>query len=195
VGEWVVLAASARCGQLVAPAFDWGPALERERIPTVRVTIDPSFDVDLPEQWTAAPDEDGGISVSGPGAVGLLHLIAFEQPLGQDLDPAEELYVFLEDQGIELQEDEIEDLPLEGGADLSLCEYVTEEEEEEGEDEVGGAAEEGETTYWIIAVATIPGNLVFASYSCPADAIEAEREAVRAMLATLRLNAPADGST
>src|SRR5688500_16349900 len=80
------------------------PVIDGERYATVRVTIDPAFDIDVPEGWTAAADEEGGVSVSGPEGTGLLHFIAFAQPLNEDLDPAEELYVFLEDQGIELEE-------------------------------------------------------------------------------------------
>jgi hypothetical protein len=155
----------------------------------VRITIDPAFDIDLPDGWSAAPDEEGGVGVTGPDAVGLLHLMAFEQPGDEYLDPAEELYTFLEDQGIELEEDEIEDIELAGGADLSLCEYVAEEEEEAAE-APSGVEGPGETTYWLVGVATIPGNLVFSSYTCPADAMDREREAVRAILATLRLTPP-----
>ena len=149
----------------------------------VRVTIDPTFDFEVPDRWEAEVDEEGGIAVTGPAEVGLLHLIAFEQPGDEPLDPAEELYIFLEAQGIELEEDEIEDLELPGGAELSVCEYLAEdEEEEEGE---------GEPTYWMVAVATASGNLVFASYTCPAGDAEGERETVRAILTSLRLASPA----
>jgi hypothetical protein len=151
----------------------------------VRVTIDPAFEIVLPSGWSAEPDEEGGISVAGPDGVGLLHLIAFEQPNDEYLDPAEELYTFLEDQGIELEEDEIEDLELPGGADLSLCEYVAEEEEE-----AEGSDERGETTYWLVGVATIPGSLVFSSYTCPADEMDRERETIREILSTLQLHPP-----
>ena len=150
----------------------------------VRVTIDPAFDFEIPEGWEAEVDEEGGIAVTGPAGLGLLHLIAFEQPGDEPLDPAEELYIFLEAQGIELEEDEIEDLELPGGAELSLCEYLAEDEDEEGE-------EEGEPTYWMVAVATAPGNLVFGSYTCPAGDADAERETVRTILTSLRLASPA----
>ncbi|HEX6923976.1 MAG TPA: hypothetical protein VF167_00995 [Longimicrobiaceae bacterium] len=151
----------------------------------MRVTLDPAFDFELPEGWTAEIDEEGGVAVTGHDGVGLLHLIAFEQDEDEELDPAEELYIFLEDQGIELEEDEIEDLALPSGAALSLCEYLSEGEDEEDEDP--GAAE---TTYWLVAVATIPGNLVFCSYTCPAGFEEVEREAVHSLLTTLRLSPP-----
>jgi len=153
-----------------------------------RITIDPAFEVDLPTGWGAEPDEEGGISVAAADGVGLLHLIAFEQPPEDDIDPAEELYTFLEDQGIELEEDEIEDLELPGGGDLSLCEYVAEEEEET---EGAKGAEAAETTYWMVAVATIPGVLVFGSYTCSSEEMDRERETVREILATLRLKPPA----
>lgn len=149
----------------------------------MRVTLDPAFDLDLADGWSAAPDEEGGLAVTGPQGAGLLHLIAFDQPAGELPDPAEELYIFLESQGIELEEDEIEDLELAGGAELSLCEYLSEDEDEEDQDG-------GETTYWLVAVATVPGNLVFASYTCPADDADVEREEVRTILGTLRLKSP-----
>lgn len=149
----------------------------------MRVTLDAAFDFELPQGWEATPDDEGGIEVTAPDAVGLLHLIAFEQTGGEALDPAEELYIFLEDQGIELEEDEIEDVELPSGAELSLCEYLSEDEDEEDQ-------EEAEITFWLVAVATIPGSLVFCSYTCPAGEEEAERDAVRAILSSLRLNAP-----
>jgi hypothetical protein len=141
---------------------------------------DGTFEVSIPAGWEAEHDtEEGGLVVGAPDGVGLLHLVAFPQPPGEMPDPAEELYAFLEGQGIELEEDEVEDLELEGGAELSLCEYLSEDE-----DEV-----EGEVTYWLVAVATAPGVLVFGSYSCPAGEEEAEREAIRKALASLRLRA------
>lgn len=146
----------------------------------MRVTLDPAFALDLPGEWSAAPDEEGGISVTGPTAAGLLHVIAFEQTPGELLDPAEELYVFLEDQGIELEEDEIEDLELAEGGELSLCEYLSEDGDEEDQ-------EAAETTFWIVAVATAPGNLVFASYTCAAEDAEVERGVIRTILGTLSL--------
>jgi hypothetical protein len=143
-----------------------------------RVKIDPDFEVAVPRGWEAEADEEGGVDVAAPEGAGLLHLIAFPQEPGEFLDPAEELYVFLEDQGVELEEDEVEDVELGEGQDLALCEYVS-------EDEAEGAGER--ETYWMIGVATAPGNLVFCSYSCPAEQAEEERETVRAILASLRL--------
>lgn len=142
-----------------------------------RVTIDPAFEVRIPEGWTAEADADGGIDLVGPSGIGLLHLISFPRDREEDFDPGEELYIFLEDQGIELAEDEIEDIELPDGAELALCEYASEEEEE---------TEEGET-YWMVGVAGAPGKLVFCNYSCPASEAEAEREAVVAILRSLRL--------
>ena len=150
----------------------------------MRVTLDPRFDFEIPDGWQAEPDEEGGIQAGQADGAGLLHLIAFEQDSSDPLDPAEELYIFLEDQGIELEEDEIEDLELASGAELSFCEYLS-EDEEEGETE-------RETTYWLVAVATAPGNLVFASYTCPAGREDDERETVRSILTTLRLASPVD---
>lgn len=143
---------------------------------TERAGIEGAFDLTLPGGWAAERDEDGGLLMSSPAATGLLHLEAFEQEAGEMPDPAEELYAFLAEQGIELEEDDVEDFDLEGGAALALCEYLA-----EGEDE------EERATYWLVAVATNPGNLVFANYSCPAGKQDQEREAVRDVLSTLRL--------
>jgi hypothetical protein len=145
-----------------------------------RVKIDPEFVVAIPRGWEAEADEEGGVDIAAPEGPGLLHLIAFPQEPGEFLDPAEELYIFLEDQGVELEEDEVEDLELAEGQDLALCEYLSEDEGE-------GSAER--ETYWMVGVATAPGNLVFCSYSCPAEQAEAERETVRSILGSLRLRA------
>lgn len=143
-----------------------------------RVTMDPAFEVEIPEGWEAEPDEEGGLNLAGAAGIGLLHLIAFPQEPGEILDPGEELYIFLDEQGVELVEDEIEDLDLPDGAELALCEYTAEEEDED--DPEGG-------TYWMVGVAAAPGKLVFCNYSCPADEADAEREAVVGILRTLKL--------
>ena len=143
-----------------------------------RVTIDPAFSVALPPGWLAEPDEEEGVSVYAPEGTGLLHLVSFEHDGAEPADPAEELYAFLEEQGVEIEEDEVEDLDLAGGAELSYCEYLAEEEDEE-------------STYWLVGVATGPGTLVFVNYSCPAGEEEKERDAVHALLSSLQLRAPA----
>jgi hypothetical protein len=143
-----------------------------------RVTMDPAFEVEIPEGWEAEADEEGGVNLAGEAGVGLLHLIAFPQEPDEILDPGEELYIFLEEQGVELAEDEIEDVELPDGAELALCEYTA---EEEGEDDPEGG------TYWMVGVAAAPGKLVFCNYSCPADESDAEREAVVGILRTLKL--------
>ena len=99
-----------------------------------------------------------------------------DQHRAGDVDREVQQEVALAEQGIELEEDDVEDFDLEGGAALSLCEYLA-----EGEDE------EERATYWLMAVATNPGNLVFANYSCPAGKQDRERETVRGVLASLRL--------
>jgi len=147
---------------------------QRVQDPDGRFTLVP------PPGWSAAPDEDsGGLEVWSEEGDGTLHLISFDADDGDAFpDPAEELYAFLEERGVELEEDEVEDVALEGGAEMARCEYQAEDEEE------------GETLLWIVGVATAPGVLVFATYLCPADSPEAERDAVRCSLGTLRL-APA----
>jgi hypothetical protein len=138
------------------------------------------FDLIIPLGWSAAPDEeDGGLEVWDDGGVGTLHVIAFPQAPDEFLDPAEELYAFLEERGVELQEDEVEDLLLQDEAELALCEYTSEDDEDR------------EELYWMIGVATAPGVLAFASYFCPAGQEQRERELVRLALESLRLRAVA----
>jgi hypothetical protein len=137
------------------------------------------FALVLADGWSAGRDEEGGLLLSAADGAGLLHLIAFEREEAEEADPAEELYAFLEDQEIELEEDEVEDFELHGTGSMALCEYLAEDAEE--------------TTFWLVGVATAPGRLVFVSYSSPAEAAEEEREAVRAMLATLSLGDPSPG--
>lgn len=133
------------------------------------------FDVQLPPGWSAEPDpEEGGVELWGPDEVGTLHLLGFARE-GDFPDPAEELYAFLEEQGIELEEDEVEDVELAGGAEMALCEYIAEDEET------------AESTFWLMGVAAAPGRLVFATYSCPAGEEQKEHEIVWDLLASLRL--------
>ena len=134
------------------------------------------FELELPAGWTAEPDrEEGGVELSHPDGAGILHLVGVEQEGNEFLDAAEELYAFLEDQGVELEEDEVEDVELDGG-EMALCEYVSAEDDG------------GEETFWMVGVATAPGRLVFATYFCASGEEEEEREAVRRALGTLRLN-------
>jgi hypothetical protein len=134
------------------------------------------FDLAVPPGWQAAPDEDGdGTEVWSEEGVGTLHLVSFEADPAEFPDPAEELYAFLEDRGVELEEDEVEDVPLENDAEMALCEFLAEDEDE------------GDSLFWMVGVAALPGTLVFATYFCPAGQEEAERETVRAALQSLRL--------
>lgn len=134
------------------------------------------FDLVVPPGWQAAPDEDDeGVEVWNESGAGTLHIIAFEQDADEFPDPAEELYAFLDERGVELEDDEVDDVPLESGAELALCEYISEDEEE------------GVELYWMVGVATAPGVLVFATYFCPAGQQEAEQAPVREALGTLRV--------
>jgi hypothetical protein len=145
--------------------------------PTRHTDLDGRFDLVIPAGWSASPDEeDGGLEVWSETGVGTLHVIALPQDLDEFLDPAEELYAFLEERGVELQEDEVDDVVLEGDAELAVCEYSSEDEDD------------GEALFWMVGVATAPGVLAFATYFCPAGQEERERLAVRAALETLRLH-------
>lgn len=138
---------------------------------------DGRFDLVPPAGWSAAPDEEqGGLEVWPEDGAGTLHLISFDA--ADDFpDPAEELYAFLEDRGVELEEDDVDDVPLDGDGELALAEYEAEDEEE------------GDAVFYVVGVATAPGAIVFATYLCPAGEQEGEREPVRAALASLRLRA------
>jgi hypothetical protein len=139
---------------------------------------DGDFSLRLAAGWEIEKDEEGGILVWREEGCGVLHLIHFPQDEEEEADPGEELYAFLEDQDIELEEDEVEDVELPRGS-LAMCEYITDEEED--------------SVYWLVAVATAPGQLVFASYSCPSEDEEDEKEPVRRMLTTLRLGGAGEG--
>jgi hypothetical protein len=133
------------------------------------------FSLVPPPGWRHAPDEDdGGIEVWSEDGPGTLHLISFDS--GDEFaDPAEELYAFLEDRDVELEEDDVDDVPLEQGGELAVAEYEAEDEDED------------DATFWLVGVATAPGALVFATYLCPAGEQEAEVELVRATLGSLRV--------
>jgi len=143
----------------------------RERDPEGR------FDLVAPPGWSAAPDEEGeGLEVWKEDGVGTLHIVSFARDPHDFADPAEELWAFLEDRGVELEEDEVEDVPLAGGAEMAVCEFLSEDEDA------------GDALFWMVGVATAPGALVFATYFCTEGDEDAEREAVRQALATLRLS-------
>lgn len=133
------------------------------------------FSLATPAGWQHAPDEDeGGLEIWHEEGAGTLHLMSFD---GGDefADPAEELYAFLDERDVELEDDDVEDVALADGGELALAEYEAEDEDE------------GDATFWLVGVAAAPGVLVFATYLCPAGAQEKEAELVRAALATLRL--------
>jgi hypothetical protein len=147
-----------------------------------RVEVQGGAELELPDGWVAEVDEEGGMNLMAEDGPGLLHVVTFPQEPGEMADPAEELYAFLEDQGVELEEDEVEDVELGGEAHLALCEYISEQDDPgEGDDDDEAA------TFWLVGVATSPGNLLFGSYSCAAGEEELERETVRAILASVRL--------
>lgn len=135
-----------------------------------------AFDLLLPPGWSVAPAAEG-VEVERAQGAGTLHLLGIARDADNFPDPAEELFAFLDGQGVELEEDEVEDVSLADDAEMALCEYLEEDEA-------------GEPTFWLLAVATAPGGLVFATYSCDADAADLERAAVRAILTSLRLPAP-----
>ncbi len=146
----------------------------------MRVYRDPEglFELTMPDGWESEPDEEaGGVVLAHEQGVGLLHVLAFERDSLDLCDPADELYSFLEDMGIELEEDEVEDLNVMAPTETALSAYVSEDEDEDGDPE---------PTYWLHAVACMEGKLVFATYTCPAEAHEQEGEEVRAILRSIR---------
>ena len=130
------------------------------------------FQIDFPDPWVAEEDGEGGVLIFREEGHGLLHLMVFERPEDEDADPAEELYAFLADQEIEIEEDEVDDVDLAGTGSMALCEYLAEEVEEE--------------VFWLVGVATTPGRLLFISYSCPSGEERVERDTVRRILDTIR---------
>lgn len=138
---------------------------------------DDRFGFDLPAGWIVEPDDESGVLISREDGAGLLHLVGFEPP-SEVGDPAEELFAFLDEQDLVLDEADVEDVDLADG-ELAMVEYIAEAEDGEGEDEEL-------TTYWLVAVALMPGALVFANYSCPAGDEDAERDAVLRILRSLR---------
>ncbi|HEX5520223.1 MAG TPA: hypothetical protein VFX29_00955 [Longimicrobiaceae bacterium] len=143
------------------------------------VDVEGGFDIEVPPGWTAEPDEEeGGVELSRVDGAGILHVLGVPQPPGEVADPADELYAFLAEQGIELEEDDVEDLELADGVEMAVCEFIS--EDEDAEDEDAGPA------FWMVGVATAPAWLVFATYSCAAGEEEQERAAVHALLRSIR---------
>jgi hypothetical protein len=135
---------------------------------------DEGFELRVAPGWEAERDlDEGGVDVWHPDGPGDLHLVGFASPADTLADPAEELYAFLNEQEIELEEDEVEDFDLEGHGELAVCEYLTEDEE-------------GEGAYWLLGVAALPGTLVFAHYTCAPGEQEQERTAILEMLRSIR---------
>jgi hypothetical protein len=136
---------------------------------------DAAFTVRIPAGWQAEPNaEDGGVDIWNPEGPGELHLTSFPVPPGEQPDPGEELFAFLAESEVELEEDEVEDVVLEGGAELALCEFLSEDEES------------GEIDYSLMGVAVFADRMVFAHYTCAYGDEERERERVRSLLQTLR---------
>lgn len=132
------------------------------------------FELPLPAGWQSADDEDGdGMEAWREDGAGTLHLISFETD--DFTDPAEELYAFLQERGVELEDDEVEDVPLDG-AEMALCEFLTEDEDD------------GEKLFWLVGVATAPGTLVFGTYFCPAGREAEERDVVRQALGAIKVH-------
>lgn len=129
------------------------------------------FEVTLPASWRSRKDGEAGLLLFDDEGEGLLHLIPFSRDPDDELDAAEELYAFLAEHEIELEEDEVEDVELAGEGLLALCAYLAEED--------------GEEEYCLVGVAVAPGQILLASYSCPAGDDEAEAKIVRGILASI----------
>jgi len=143
------------------------------------VDVEGGFDIEVPPGWTAEPDpEEGGVELSRPEGAGILHVLGVPQPPGEVADPADELYAFLAEQGIELEEDEVDDLELADGVEMAVCEFLSEDDDAD-EEEAG-------PLFWMVGVATAPAWLVFATYHCAAGEEAQERAAVHAILRSIR---------
>ncbi len=143
--------------------------------------VDGGFALTLPPGWETERDGEGGLLLFASEGRGLLHLMPFERAPEEDVDPADELYAFLADQEIEIEEDEVTDVELPSGGSLALCEYQADEDDEE--------------VYWMVGVAAAPGQIVFASYSCVSGEEKLEAEIVRGILTTLAFDEPDTPST
>jgi hypothetical protein len=138
------------------------------------VESETAFEARLPDGWQAAPEpEEGGAEFWHPEGAGVLHLYGFAQPAGDWPDPAEELYAFLDEQEIELEEDEIETIETAVGGELAVCEFLEEDDD-------------GEASFWLVGVAVLPRLLVFAHYICEPGEADSERAAVMDVLRSLR---------
>ena len=130
------------------------------------------FELHLPDGWTSEQDGEGGVLIFREDGVGLLHLMPFDREPDEEPDPGEELYAFLAEQEIEIEEDEVEDVDLDGTGSLAMSEYLAEEPDE--------------VVYWLVGVATAPGRLIFASYSCTSSERDLERQTVTDLLSSVR---------
>jgi hypothetical protein len=140
---------------------------------------DGTFQIRVPPGWQAEWDaEEGTVELWNPEGAGDLSLLGFAAGAAPPPVPAEELYVFLDEHDIELQEDEVEDMELSEGGELAYCEYVSEDEQS------------GEATFALVGVGSVPGALVFADYTCAAGEEGAELEQVHAILGSLRSAQP-----
>jgi hypothetical protein len=145
-----------------------------------------SFEVTLPASWQTEKDGEGGLLLFTEEGNGLLHLMPFARDPNdqEDVDAGEELFAFLAEQEIELNEDEVEDVELAGGV-MALCEYA----EENGDDEDDDGEEE---VFWLVGVVVGADQIIFASYSCPLGEEEAESVLAREILGSLVLK-PVEG--
>lgn len=139
---------------------------------------DGGYDLLLPQGWEVVQGEEGDVDLHHPEGAGTLSLVHFAGEPDAEVDPADELYAFLAEQEIEIQEEEVEDVLLDGDGELAYCEYGT--EGDEGEEDA---------MYWLTGVAVGGGGLVFVTYTCPAGEEAEEIEVVRRMIGSLRIPA------
>lgn len=134
------------------------------------------FRLPLPEGWEAVEAEDGTLELSRADGPGALQLSVREGPRaatpGQRVDPYLLLRAFTAQTGVDFELAEPKRWTS-GPLDWAGCAW--------------SAEEDGERVAWRAWMATNQDLLAFATYGCPEEEREREREAVDLLLAGLTL--------
>ncbi len=143
------------------------------------------FRLPLPEGWEAVDGEDGTLELSRADGPGALQLSVREGPRsatpGQRLDPYLLLRAFTAQTGVDFELAEPRRWTA-GSLDWAVCAWTA----DEPFDAAQGRA--GERMAWRAWMATNQDLLAFATYVCPEEDRDLEREAVELLLAGLTLS-------